>query len=530
MAQEPLSENKTQPRNSEKFLVDSARVAQRFWWAKLFWTLVVIVIFAIAAVWIWTYWRTSRAGRAETEVRYAWVQMLPDEPNLKGGRLVRAIVTDGDHCPKVIRNGQSLEMDRRPARARAAFPILLCEARIDASSPARIGPIALPSRPNDPTHIVAIGDTGCRVVYWGRTQGCLSGVRWPFAAIASDVAGVINRSPQSIIIHVGDYHYREHACLDRSPDCGGSPYGDNWATWEEEFFKPAKSLLLAAPWVLLRGNHEDCNRAGAGWLYFFALPEQKSALPKRPDEPEKACETDLEKYSVAIGRTESKRERSLVVLDTANERDSYSKEDRCRAYQRWAAELASPTGEVWIALHQPLWPRNADGSPGVLTAPKSPCMKSEDEAGRSVIKTQSALDVLRSTFDVGKLRRLATVVLAGDTHLFQFFRPTEVGWPIQIVVGNGGTQLDELKPRGTGADPKNEKIESYGVVGWSLSVERHGYTTLRREGWKWTAQMHDATGKLRVSCDFEERPDASPSEELSCSTMPDEKTQSSPSG
>jgi hypothetical protein len=73
-------------------------------------------------------------------------------------------------------------------------------------------------------------------------------------------------------LHVGDFHYRKNPCIDSSAECGTSPFSDNWATWREEFFEPAKPLLLAAPWVIMRGNQEGCARAGAGWIFCFALP------------------------------------------------------------------------------------------------------------------------------------------------------------------------------------------------------------------------------------------------------------------
>lgn len=510
------------PRATERFLAYSAREVRRRYWVKIFW-IVALALFTAAALLNWMWWRPIRSAQS-ADIKYAWVQILPD-----GGRLARAIVASADRCPDITVEGVSRRMDFRPAPARAAFPILVCEAQINAGSPARIAWTALPSRADDPTFVVALGDTGCRTVYW-TSQGCLNPNKWPFAAIAASAREEINQANlPSMVIHVGDYHYREHVCLDRSQDCGGSPYGDNWATWEEEFFKPAKPLLLAAPWVLLRGNHEDCNRAGAGWTFFFALPGQKSALRKSPDQPDKACESDLDSYSIAIGRTVDGRSRSLVVLDTANENDRYGLEDRCKIYSRWAEQLAVPKDEVWLALHQPLWPRNSDGSKSPETTPESPCMKAKDESGQEVIKTKSALDVVRARFNAAQPKRLARLVLTGDTHLFQFFQPGD-GLPIQMVVGNGGTSLDELNMLGSktkATSTTDDSFTSYGAKGSSLSVAQHGYTTLRREGWTWTVQMHDAAGGILVSCGFDEKPDVPQSG--GCPVKP-EKMRTAPSG
>ena len=123
-------------------------------------------------------------------------------------------------------------------------------------------------------------------------------------------------------------------------------------------------------------------------------------------------------------------------------------------------------------------------------------------------------------------------MLAGDTHLFQFFQ-TGDGFPTQIVVGNGGTGLDELKKLGTEAkttSTTDDSFTSYGVTGSSLSVAQHGYTTLRRDGSVWTVQMHDVAGKLLVTCSFDEKPDATVPKELSCPVKPDEKAQAATSG
>ena len=45
------------------------------------------------------------------------------------------------------------------------------------------------------------------------------------------------------MIHVGDYIYREDPCPAGDEGCAGSPYGDNWPTWEADFFEPAGAAL-----------------------------------------------------------------------------------------------------------------------------------------------------------------------------------------------------------------------------------------------------------------------------------------------
>jgi hypothetical protein len=47
--------------------------------------------------------------------------------------------------------------------------------------------------------------------------------------------------------------------------CRNSPHGDNWPTWQTDFFAPGRPLLEIAPWIVARDNYEACNRAGDGW-------------------------------------------------------------------------------------------------------------------------------------------------------------------------------------------------------------------------------------------------------------------------
>ena len=97
---------------------------------------------------------------------------------------------------------------------------------------------------------------------------CNDPVQFPLATISNFVASF---SPD-LIVHVGDYYYRENACPTASAGngtttgCGGSPYGDNWASWNADWFTPARAMMAAAPLALTRGNHESCARGNMGWF------------------------------------------------------------------------------------------------------------------------------------------------------------------------------------------------------------------------------------------------------------------------
>jgi Calcineurin-like phosphoesterase len=487
---------------SEEFLVRSA-VARCAYWTRVW---IVIAVLAVVLIGLTAWWRAGRHEGTAIVAKYVWIQMLPDAHGQPGGRLVRAIVTQGGGCPTIVEDRKPVQMSIRSAPARAAFPVVLCQAELAAASDAWIGTRPLPARPSDPHDVIVIGDTGCRMVYYEPPQGCTSGLDWPFAAVASSAASVAAKS-SSIIMHVGDFHYRENPCAEDSPACGGSPYGDNWATWEAEFFKPAAPLLLAAPWVILRGNHENCARAGAGWQYFFALPTQAD------QEDKAACRNDLSSYRLSLGMTQDRRPRVLIVLETADERNSHGLAARCRTYEKWMDEITWSDAEFWLALHQPLWLRNARNSTKDKQwdgpVPLDPC----DQA-------KSALDGIRARFDKLADQRTARLVLSGDTHLFEFFRPEKSTRPIQLVAGDGGTKLDRLEPPDTAAtsgasqdqttSEMNKPVKSYGVDGVSSAIVQFGFVRMHLDRSIWTVDLIGLAGKTLVLCGFSESPASDP--------------------
>ena len=118
-------------------------------------------------------------------------------------------------------------------------------------------------RPN-PQRILVFGDTGCRLDR-NTQQDCNDPAAWPFAKIAAAAA----KARPDLVVHVGDYHYRELPCPAERSGCAHSPWGYGFDAWYADFFDPAAPLFAAAPWIMVRGNHEDCARAGEGWIRFL---------------------------------------------------------------------------------------------------------------------------------------------------------------------------------------------------------------------------------------------------------------------
>ncbi|MCC6193144.1 MAG: metallophosphoesterase, partial [Burkholderiales bacterium] len=213
---------------------------------------------------------TSPPRPADTDYRY--VLLGPE-----GAPVVR-VITAASQCPAVDADDVAIPMSVRlpaqtvpvrpsrmdlPAPKPSVFPVMTCEATLPANArSASVGGYPLPLPKPDAKRIVLLGDTGCRVVpTYNLYQSCDDPAVWPFERVANAAAD----AKPDLVIHVGDYHYREGPCDIGNPGCAGSPGGYGFDAWEADFFRPAKSLLAAAPWVVVRGNHESCNRAGQGW-------------------------------------------------------------------------------------------------------------------------------------------------------------------------------------------------------------------------------------------------------------------------
>ena len=236
----------------------------------------------------------------------------------------RLLTTDAD-CPYIRFDDVSVQMDLRAAPGTvplrptsgapndskpADFPIRTCEKPIPANTKrAMIGNISLPLPAAEVKRIVVIGDTGCRLKKSEDSyQACNDSNQFPFAKVAATAA----RWKPDLVVHVGDFHYRENPCPSGNPGCAGSPWGYGWDAWQAELFEPGASLLKAAPWVMVRGNHESCARAGQGW---WRMVDPRPLLPGR--DCNDAANDDIgdysDPYAVPLGG-----DAQLIVLDTSN--------------------------------------------------------------------------------------------------------------------------------------------------------------------------------------------------------------------
>jgi hypothetical protein len=394
------------------------------------------------------------AGAAHSEQR-AWVQLT------KAGPQVRVATTDA-RCPSVTVDGRSLPMAVR-ANPEPGFPLTQCQLDMPAGArEASLGGQALPLPKGPPRRILIFGDTGCRVK-GPLVQDCNDPKAWPFAEMVKHAAA---RKPD-LVIHVGDYYYRETPCPDGYKGCAGSPSGDKWATWRSEFFDPAKPLLTAAPWVLVRGNHEACGRGAKGWF------RQLDAGP-RP----LACPATSAPFTVDVGGL------NLYVLDSA---DASDRAPSAREIAGFAAQLdalkpALAKQPGWIVTHRPIWAV----APVVRLWPFGPF-----EAGLNQTEQGAAR---------GRDLSAVQMVVSGHIHHFaayDFFGKR----PSQLVAGTGG----DVGEDGDIADIRQGPITLDGLTAQRLTFDRFGYLLLDRAGADWVGSFWDLNDHVVAACRLQAR-------------------------
>jgi hypothetical protein len=376
----------------------------------------------------------------------AWLQYGP------GGTILARAISE-EACPEISIDGVSYSMDRR-AEPSADHPVTVCETAITGDPESVIvANQQLPLPVDNPERVLVIGDTGCRMKEGSDFQACNDPDAWPFARVAAEGAAW----EPDLIIHVGDYHYREAPCPDGNEGCAGSPYGDNWASWDADFFNPVGSLLTSAPWIFLRGNHEDCPRAGPGWFRYL----DPRPLPT-------VCLDYTNPYAVDIGDIQA------IVIDTASGQDVHIDEAVTDAFRPQFAEVdrLASSGPSWLLTHRPFW-TIADGDDG-LTEWTNATYESANFAPPSNVE----------------------IVLAGHVHLAQLLWFTEESdRPVQMISGHGGTNLDNMAT----AHVTGQEIGDPAMIeGWRY--KEFGFIGMERidTGWALTAPMVD--GSIPESC------------------------------
>jgi hypothetical protein len=374
----------------------------------------------------------------------AWVEL-----GEAGQAFARIVVDAPKDCPSILVDGVSSAMTLRPNMPQGLRPA--CEFSIPATAKkASVNgqSLALP-KPN-PSRVVVLGDTGCRI-QGGRIQDCNDPDKWPFQQIASAAAS----EKAELGIHVGDYLYRESPCPpDKMDFCGGTHIGDNWETWNQDFFAPAAKLLASAPWAFTRGNHEDCMRAWRGWFYY---------LDPRPWDG--TCWDYSFPYGIKLGSFE------LLMLDSASVKETEHDEKQIAKY---AEELASiPVENAWVVVHHPFWGfEQVDGAVNSVVQFTWPLQEVWDKAAPKGV----------------------SMVVSGHIHTFEVVSFSN-GRPIQLVAGDGGTNL---------VPPVRNSLNGSLIAGQAVAAGdsngQFGYTLMTKTGDTWQLQLKSLLKHPVLAC------------------------------
>ena len=330
-----------------------------------------------------------------------------------------------------------------------------CEAAIPAGTQsASLGGKPLPVPKPNPRRIMVFGDTGCRLL-GNVTQNCNDLDDWPFAKITAAAA----TAKPDLVIHVGDYHYREAACPANRSGCAGSPYGYGFDAWNADFFQPAAPLFAAAPWIMVRGNHEDCVRAGEGWFRF---------LDRAPMET--ACRDFTGNFVAKMG------DFGVVVIDGAAAADPRGDASALtNTLHRQFLDVAGKVpGEAWIASHRPMNAMVLVGS---------------GANARNVVDNTVQERAFGADMPAG-----VRMSVAGHVH---FFQAIDFGGarPPQLIVGTGGDELVQMEPMSMIGININGKP----VVN-SITRLGFGYMIWERSDADWLGTLYDVDSKPIDRC------------------------------
>ena len=406
-----------------------------------------------------------------------------------GTATARAISTY-DSCPLIKLGSAAIRMQLRasrgamPQRPTASapadskpsdFPVITCEATLPANAvSASIGGQALPLPKAEPRRIVILGDTGCRMKKADNAfQACNNVDQWPLSRIAATAAGL----KPDLVLHVGDYHYRETACPEGNAGCQDSPWGYGWDTWQADLFRPAAPLLAAAPWVVVRGNHEECARAGQGWFRFLA-PEPYTPTRSCNDAGNDAVANLSPPYAVPLGGGDQ-----FIVFDSSKAGFARlpANDPKSLNYQMQMMSVARLAGGVrggsFFASHHPVLGYE------VL------------DDGRLVGGNVPLQDAMAQVNGLAYYPAGIQLAVHGHVHSFQALTFSS-DHPATIVSGNGG---DDVSPALPSAVPPLAA-----APGATLERITHsstfGFMLMERGGSGWTYKAYTAGGKVMATC------------------------------
>ena len=326
--------------------------------------------------------------------------------------------------------------------------------------------VTTPLKPKlqNPKVIAIVGDTGCRLKegsVFSSYQDCNDPEAWPYPKVIESV----QQAKPDLIIHVGDFHYREQ-CSPGKPCQKMSPsVGYEWAPWQLDFFEPSRKALASAPWLMARGNHEDCNRAFLGYKKLLVAKDWSQE-----------CLDFEEPQVVELG------DLAIVNLDSSGISDFPEVSDQTTVLWKKRLEAIdqklknTKARHIWVITHKPIY--------GLV------------KLGQAYAPTNINL---KKYFETASWSSKVELILSGHVHNTQL--TTAAGSPLQVVLGNGGTTLESENPTLTAAN-----LSAIGYNQGKVLDRKFGYVLIRQgEGSKYTLEFHLKEGNTLYSCHLENK-------------------------
>lgn len=409
-----------------------------------------------------------------------------------GGAVIARVITPDASCPSITVDGVAKPMNLRVAAGTvaartstaspvkpSAFPVNTCELTLPSDAK-RVsiygGELPLPKA--NPQKIVIVGDTGCRLKTGNPWQACSDTTQWPFQKVA-DAAAAMH---PDLVLHVGDYHYRENECPANVTGCQGSPWSFGFDAWEADLFRPAASLFHAAPWIMVRGNHEECLRAGQGFHRF--LDPQPYSAAKSCDLPANDNTANYnEPYAVPVGPDAQvivfdTARSTAVALDPSKPADQFAFNTYQAQMQQVASLASNPSVFNIFANHHPL----------LAYAPVA--------GGTPLGGQASLLSVMSSLNGTAYYPPNINMAVHGHVHDFQAIN-FATGQAPSFVAGVGGDNLDASLP-----DPFPFSVgPAAGVTPDMIAHDNaFGFLMMERVANAWQVKAYKVDGTLLTTC------------------------------
>jgi len=333
-----------------------------------------------------------------------------------------------------------------------------------------------PSQPQGQVHkVVLLGDTGCRLkesLQGGSYQDCADLKKWPFRQVADQIAA----EKPNLVVHLGDYHYREKCSKGELCQKLGAMTGYGFVPWRLDFWEPIAGILQKkTPWIIVRGNHEDCERAHEGYLRFFHSGQRTAG---------QACvETEETQFlrwgTLLVVNVDSSAVSDLPDLNPAHQKEWATRWDQVA--KRIQSDRADGVKTVWLVTHKPI-------------------------LGVAPVKgVYLPVNInLRDSFLASRAANEVDVIFGGHVHNSHLV-VAEKG-PLQIVSGNGGTQLDEFSKPLT-----QDEVQKLGYSQVRIVARDFGYVVAEfsdaKKAWNFSFRGDQATSSdhTHLRCQFSKR-------------------------